>query len=186
MTILVYLFDNHKRCIQPVTVCAFFCFMGTFINLTGQRFGHFTVIKKAEKTPSISHANWLCKCDCGNEVVKSRPDRIKNNHCGCQFIANKATKVCSLCGKQKDKKEYHILTRRGVKEVQAKCKECTTEYQKGRYWSNRDEMVKKMTINRLKPKSVLQRKYYYLQNKEKYKKKIFNVHDRRRKKEKEK
>lgn len=43
------------------------------IDLTGQRFGRLTVIKKAKpyKSPDgLSHTTqWLCRCDCGKEVI---------------------------------------------------------------------------------------------------------------------
>jgi len=39
-----------------------------YSDLTGQRFGRLTVIRRVEN-PFDSHAAWLCKCDCGNETV---------------------------------------------------------------------------------------------------------------------
>ena len=57
-------------------------------DLTGQRFGKLVVIKQADDfiLPSgIHEAQWLCKCDCGNDkIVESRYLRmglIKS--CGC-------------------------------------------------------------------------------------------------------
>ena len=46
--------------------------MGRFVDLTGQRFGRLTVIKRAENyiSPKGQHqTQWLCKCDCGNETI---------------------------------------------------------------------------------------------------------------------
>lgn len=46
--------------------------MGKLIDLTGQRFGRLTVIERSDDyiVPSGQHKpRWLCKCDCGNEVV---------------------------------------------------------------------------------------------------------------------
>lgn len=57
-------------------------------DLTGQRFGKLVVIKQAEDyiLPSgIHEAQWLCKCDCKNEVVVRRA-YLQNGHtttCGC-------------------------------------------------------------------------------------------------------
>ena len=42
--------------------------MGNFIDLTGQKFGKLTVIRKAEN-PSEAHIKWLCKCECGNFIT---------------------------------------------------------------------------------------------------------------------
>ena len=58
--------------------------MGNFIDLTGQRFGRFVVIKRdvtQKKKPSM----WLCQCDCGNQKVVRGSD-LKSGHtksCGC-------------------------------------------------------------------------------------------------------
>lgn len=52
-------------------------------DLTGQRFGRLTVIKRAENKGNKTM--WLCKCDCGNEVI-SEGSSLKNGDtksCGC-------------------------------------------------------------------------------------------------------
>ena len=59
------------------------------IDITGQRFGYLVALKlipKEERTWSNKERAWLCKCDCGNEVIvrqrnllSSRPTRS----CGC-------------------------------------------------------------------------------------------------------
>lgn len=64
--------------------------MGKFNDLTGQKFGRLTVIKRAEDAITEKgnrFAQWLCSCDCGNDVVvfgsaltrKKRPTLS----CGC-------------------------------------------------------------------------------------------------------
>lgn len=58
--------------------------MAKFEDLTGQRFGFWTVVGRAENT-SYGAARWLCKCECGNtRVVKAQG--LKNGtskSCGC-------------------------------------------------------------------------------------------------------
>lgn len=58
---------------------------GRIDDLTGKRFGKLVVIERAEK-PKVKHpgAYWLCRCDCGNEVIK-RADSLKKGakSCGC-------------------------------------------------------------------------------------------------------
>ena len=66
--------------------------MPKFIDLTGKRFGHFTVIErdfnyKKEKNLT-SGTFWKVKCDCGNEkiingAVLKRPGE---HSCGCAKI----------------------------------------------------------------------------------------------------
>ncbi len=54
------------------------------IDLTGKKFGRLTVIKKvgSDKSGKIT---WLCKCDCGKEIicVGSNLNRGDTKSCGC-------------------------------------------------------------------------------------------------------
>ena len=58
--------------------------MGKIIDLTGQKFGKLTVISKTDKTYKRNYY-WLCKCDCGNEVMVLGMHLKKGNtkSCGC-------------------------------------------------------------------------------------------------------
>lgn len=60
--------------------------MPKFEDLTGQRFGRLTVIKRVESSKSGS-GRWLCKCDCGNEIIAyySNLKRGNTKSCGCLF-----------------------------------------------------------------------------------------------------
>lgn len=53
------------------------------VNLMGQRFGRLTVLAPAENIGT--RTAWLCRCDCGREVIKKtlylRDGRVKS--CGC-------------------------------------------------------------------------------------------------------
>ena len=54
------------------------------IDLTGQKFGRLTVLERAENN-KWGQPQWLCKCDCGNEVVV-KGSNLKSGHttsCGC-------------------------------------------------------------------------------------------------------
>lgn len=57
-------------------------------NLVGERFGRLQVLAKAESIPSS--AMWLCRCDCGNEVVRRGGglSRGRVNSCGCLVADN--------------------------------------------------------------------------------------------------
>lgn len=58
------------------------------MDLSGQKFGKLTVIKRVEDhiTPSGQHKQlWLCRCDCGNEKI-IRGESLRNGvtmSCGC-------------------------------------------------------------------------------------------------------
>ena len=53
--------------------------MGTFQDLTGQKFGRLTVLEYK------GNSKWLCKCDCGNiRIVRAYDMKIaKTISCGC-------------------------------------------------------------------------------------------------------
>ena len=58
--------------------------MGKFKDIAGQRFGRLVAIK-AEKDPTGRRYDWLCKCDCGNEVKATSVSLTtgKKKSCGC-------------------------------------------------------------------------------------------------------
>ena len=57
-----------------------------FIDITGQRFGMLTVIKKTDKKYSNGSVLWECLCDCGNIVLANytnlRDGQVQS--CGCK------------------------------------------------------------------------------------------------------
>jgi len=57
----------------------------TFKDLTGQKFGKLTVIKRVENN-IYGAAKWFCKCDCGGERITlgSYLFRGRITHCGCE------------------------------------------------------------------------------------------------------
>ena len=64
--------------------------MAKFLDLTGQRFNHLTVIERADDyvSPKGQHlTQWRCLCDCGNETIVTTSNlRSKKNpakSCGC-------------------------------------------------------------------------------------------------------
>lgn len=70
------------------------------VDLKGQRFGLLTVLAPAENIDG--RTAWLCRCDCGREVVKKtlylRDGRVKS--CGCirkNGIANYLTYIDGTC-----------------------------------------------------------------------------------------
>ncbi len=83
-----------------------------FKDLTGQKFGRLTAIKHAGNDKH-NHAMWLCKCDCGNEIIVvgySLRNGVTKS-CGC-FQRENAIKVGKLnkihghCQNNKSSKTY--------------------------------------------------------------------------------
>ena len=58
--------------------------MGKYIDITGQKFGLLTALNVDHKTKWDEH--WLCKCDCGNKVTRSKSGLRKglSTSCGCE------------------------------------------------------------------------------------------------------
>ena len=58
--------------------------MGRLIDLIGQKFGRLTVIERAEND-LYGKVRWLCRCDCGNIVIRHGHTLRKNREsdCGC-------------------------------------------------------------------------------------------------------
>jgi len=58
--------------------------MAKLIDLTGQRFGMLSVVKRADKHYGVA---WKCACDCGNSVIASSANLKKREYpqvsCGC-------------------------------------------------------------------------------------------------------
>lgn len=65
--------------------------MGKLIDITGQRFGNWVVLEKADN-PNDTCAVWLCQCDCGNtNVVRGKDLRYgKTKSCGCTKVKHGA------------------------------------------------------------------------------------------------
>lgn len=85
--------------------------MGRLIDLTGQKIGKLTVVKRAENT-NHGAARWLCKCDCGNFTVVIGDELRKGSTRSCGCLAREITSnrmKCSIpCNKTHDKTGTHI------------------------------------------------------------------------------
>jgi len=93
--------------------------MAKFKDLTGQRFGLLTVIKKSTKD-KYGHTLWGCKCDCGGiKIVQSGDLGRRINSCGClvhragkdhpTWKGGKVKVECSKPGCDKTKMVYPSL-----------------------------------------------------------------------------
>src|SRR5262245_42778540 len=76
------------------------------IDLTGQRFGRWTVIRPAEPHGKNRAATYLCRCDCGTEriVLAALLKSGKSKSCGClhrdKAVAYQTSKRIDLTGQQ--------------------------------------------------------------------------------------
>lgn len=59
--------------------------MGKLNDLTGKKFGRWTVIKRVKNSEQSRIPRWLCRCECGNEsiVYGSTLKSGESQSCGC-------------------------------------------------------------------------------------------------------
>ena len=65
--------------------------MPGFIDLTGRRFGKWTVVGRSPNGVG-GHAMWLCRCDCGREKIVWGLNLRHGYSSGCQICQNRITK----------------------------------------------------------------------------------------------
>lgn len=132
------------------------------VDLTNKVFGHLTVVKLNYQDNRGS--SWLCKCDCGNEIVlqKSRliglPKRKPDKSCGCERHTQKGNTI-------KYKRIYGIYKcmvnrcnnpktdnyeRYGGKGIRV-CKEWENDFQPFLEWTLENGYAEKLTIDRINP-----------------------------------
>jgi len=134
-----------------------------FVDLTGQRFGRLTVIKRVENNGK--KVMWLCRCDCGNETTVFsgclRAGHTKS--CGCLNIyrikerrfkhgESRKTRLYSIwkgmrkrtSGKATDKDTKKYYTSKNIK----MCEEWY-DFRNFRDWANANGYDDALTIDRI-------------------------------------
>lgn len=78
-----------------------------FLDLSGQRFGRWTVISRAGRTKH-KNATWMCQCDCGAHgvVASNQLRRGKSQSCGC--LASEAKSIRSKTHGMRRTRTYRI------------------------------------------------------------------------------
>ena len=99
--------------------------MGKLIDLTGQKFGRLTVIKRdGYKAGRVA---WLCSCECGNTITATQNNLSRGctKSCGClrnEKSAERAKKAGDARGKQMLKHGHHGERLYGVwKAMRSRC-----------------------------------------------------------------
>lgn len=140
--------------------------MSKFQDLTGQRFGRLTVIKRVENKTYPSgqkKVEWLCKCECGKETTVSS-QCLLNGHtksCGCtkgEFIRQKKathkesnTKLYRIWQAMKRRcynantKDYKLYGSRGI----AVCDEWFNSFEAFEKWAIVNGYDDTLTIDRI-------------------------------------
>ena len=94
----------------------------TFIDYSGHIFGFFTVVKEIQTKEYKSHngKKWLCRCECGKEVVKASSHlKRSKQHCGCKDLNRNGSiyarywDMLSICN-NKNRSAYKYYGGKGI------------------------------------------------------------------------
>lgn len=106
-------------------------------DLTGQRFGHLTVLEKTNER-YYGYVVWKCKCDCGNITYVPMHNLSYNKgvkSCGCvlkENLSSWGSKVHKSNIYKKNKKSYSVSDERGNRFlIDLEDKDCIKDY----YWT---------------------------------------------------
>lgn len=136
------------------------------IDLTGQRFGRLTVVKRSGSTPQ-KLALWLCKCDCGNEKIIDGHTlrRGGSKSCGCYRTERESERAVKRNYKHGQRKTRlygiwlgmksrcynsndHNFLHYGAKGIEV-CEEWTQDFQSFYGWSMSHGYKEDLSIDRI-------------------------------------
>lgn len=88
--------------------------MGILIDLSGKKYDSLTVIKMHHVRKQRNGRNvyyWLCKCNCGNEVIKTTNYLRYSNICSCGCLSNRIKDPINNLKKPFDEEVVYSKTR---------------------------------------------------------------------------
>ena len=135
--------------------------MSRLIDLTGQRFGHLTVIKRAGSQGK--NTTWLCRCECGKECIvqSSNLKNQKNISCGCnrRQLASKKFKTHGMAKTRlykewrRMKERCHLKTKDGYERYGGRgitvCSEWLNSFEAFRDWALANGYRDNLTLDRI-------------------------------------
>lgn len=137
--------------------------MSKFIDLTGQRFGRWTVLSRAQNMPYSRRSGWLCQCDCGTKKVVDGVSlrRGVTQSCGC-LHAEKARQRFTTHGGRRSRlyRIYHEMKTRCYCESNPDypqyggrgitiCKEWLQDFSRFKEWALQSGYDTGLTIDRM-------------------------------------
>ena len=131
------------------------CGCGYLHDLTGQRFGMLTVVKRINSPDGCKKVLWLCQCDCGNTTESSTSNLKsgKSESCGCVRTKHngKGTRFYRIWSGMKDRchnpksKYWSRYGGRGIKVFA----EWRNDFSAFRDWALGNGYQKDLTIDRI-------------------------------------
>ena len=142
--------------------------MGRLIDLTGQRFGHITVLERATNHICAGGQHktaWICICDCGKEIVATSGNLRNGHHISCGCLAAERMSVIGQNGTHRESRsrlyrvwsgmknrclnpkatKYEIYGGKGVKV----CPEWLQSFENFRDWAMANGYTDNLTIDRI-------------------------------------
>lgn len=116
-------------------------------DMTGQRFGRLTVLSPCELDAPKSNGQrmgWLCRCDCGREIVRTRKNLLSGKvlSCGCLLAQASAERLPDAVGQVDGTTLSAIRPER-------KANKNSKSGVKGVYWNEREQRwIAKITVRR--------------------------------------
>lgn len=138
------------------------CSKEKFKDMTGERYGNLTVIKRGEDYicgKNLHTTTWICRCDCGNEIRATRTMLIngRTKSCGCKSPRFKEihgecktrlyhirTSMIQRC-ENKNHVHYENYGGRGINV----CEEWRNSYENFRSWAMENGYKEDLTIDRI-------------------------------------
>lgn len=81
--------------------------MGKFLDLKGRKFGKLTAVYRLEDGQR-GYAKWLCKCDCGGEIVVNTKKLLRGTITNCGCIPKKNARNGSKAENLLGRRFYHL------------------------------------------------------------------------------
>lgn len=126
-------------------------------DLTGQRFGRLTVIKRYGKNGNGS-ATWTCLCDCGNTKVVSGHDLVEGHtiSCGCSrrdprkhgMAKTRLYRIWSHMKNRCQNPNNHAYSNYGGRGIEV-CKEWSDSFVCFKEWADSHGYEEELTIERV-------------------------------------
>jgi hypothetical protein len=137
--------------------------MAKFHDLTGKRYGKLVVLSLYShgSRKENKDCKWLCRCDCGNEIIAGVRNLNSGNtkSCGCLRYENKGAykpnpnrvfnswRAMKQRCKNKSNNRYYIYGGRGIKI----CEEWDKSFNAFKEWAFANGYSENLTIDRIDP-----------------------------------
>lgn len=90
--------------------------MSRIEDLTGKKYGRLTVIRRAEND-KYNHKRYLCKCECGNEVLVAPHELVHGRTVSCGCYQRQIVSQCASTHRMSDTRIYRVWA-----SMRARCK----------------------------------------------------------------